>query len=86
MRDFVTKLNFTKDEVEYIKSKIYLTKEEEKILDMWLYDKSLLEMSFELCLSTATIIYHLILVYHKIKKATINRLFSTHNALFYYLD
>lgn len=51
----MTKLNYTKEEVEYIKSKLYLTKDEEKILDMWLYNKSLLEMSFELCLSTATI-------------------------------
>ena len=30
------KLNFTKQEITDIKSKIYLTDEEEKILDMWL--------------------------------------------------
>ena len=51
----MSKLNYTKSEVDILKSNIYFTKEEEKILDMWLYESSIIEMSLKLNMSTATI-------------------------------
>ena len=51
----MAKLSFTVPEIENIKSQIYLTKEEEIVLEMWLKECSIVEMSFKLHLSTATI-------------------------------
>lgn len=51
----MVKLDFTKKEIEDIKSKIYLTEDEEKVLDKWLVEKTIVEMSLELSMSTATI-------------------------------
>ena len=51
----MSKLNYTKNEVEFFKSQIYFTEDEEKVLEMWLLDKSIVEMSMKLNTSTATI-------------------------------
>lgn len=51
----MSKLLYTKNEVEFFKSQIYFTEDEEKVLEMWLLDKSIVEMSMKLNTSTATI-------------------------------
>lgn len=51
----MSKLNYTKNEVDFFKSQIYFTEDEEKVLEMWLLDKSIVEMSMKLNTSTATI-------------------------------
>lgn len=51
----MSKLRYTTKEVENIKSLIYFTEDELKIFEMWLREKSIIEMSLELNLSTATI-------------------------------
>lgn len=47
--------NFTKDEIAYIKSKIYLSEDEEKILDMRLLDYSITKISIEMNMSVRTV-------------------------------
>ena len=51
----MAKLTFTKQEVEIIKSKIYLTDEEEKILDLWLKEATIVETAMKLNMSESTI-------------------------------
>ena len=51
----MVKLNFTKREVEIIKSQIYLTEEESQILELWLNEYSIVEISFKLNMSERTI-------------------------------
>ena len=51
----MSKLNYTRNEIEFIKSQIYFTEDELQILDMWLLDKSIVEMSIKLNISTATV-------------------------------
>lgn len=51
----MSKLLYTKNEIEFFKSQIYFTDDEEKVLEMWLLDKSIVEMSMKLNTSTATI-------------------------------
>jgi DNA-binding CsgD family transcriptional regulator len=51
----MAKLDFTKPEIAAIMSKVYFTEEEEKILDMWLKEKTIEEMAEELILSPSTI-------------------------------
>lgn len=49
------RLNFTKPEIAYIKSKIYLSAEDEKILDLWLLEWTTKEIASEMSMSTSTI-------------------------------
>jgi len=51
----MSRLNFTKPEVNYIKSKIYLSAEDEKILDLWLLEWTTKEIASELSMSTSTV-------------------------------
>lgn len=61
------KLLYTKDQVEEIKSKIYLTDEEEKVFDMWLRDCSVVETSMKLNISVTTVIRRRNMIMKKIK-------------------
>lgn len=49
------KLNFTKQEIADIKSKIYLSEDEEKILDMWLKGCYDVEIYMKLNISQRTL-------------------------------
>lgn len=51
----MAKLTFTKQEVEIIKSKIYLTDEEEKVLDLWLKEATIIETAMKLNMSESTV-------------------------------
>ena len=51
----MAKLDFTKPEMAAIMSKVYFTEDEEKILDMWLKEKTIDEMAEALVLSPSTI-------------------------------
>lgn len=51
----MAKLDFTKPEMAVIMSKVYFTEDEEKILDMWLKEKTIDEMAEALILSPSTI-------------------------------
>lgn len=51
----MVKLEFTKPEIAYIKSKIYLSEEDEKILDLWLLEKTSKEIAGIMVMSTSTI-------------------------------
>lgn len=51
----MTKLEFTKQEVLEIKEKAYFTTEEEKILDMWLREETIVKMSSEMKMSVSSI-------------------------------
>ena len=51
----MAKLDFTKPEIAAIKAKVYFTEEEEKILDMWLMEKTISEMSEALSMSASSI-------------------------------
>ena len=51
----MAKLDFTKPEMAVIMSKVYFTEDEEKILDMWLREKTIDEMAEALILSPSTI-------------------------------
>ena len=51
----MAKLDFTKPEMAVIMSKVYFTEDEEKILDMWLKEKTIDEMAAALILSPSTI-------------------------------
>ncbi len=65
----MSKLRYTTKEAENIKSLIYFTEDELKIFEMWLREKSIIEMSLELNLSTATISRRKKSVLDKIKRA-----------------
>ena len=51
----MTKFEFTKQEIADIKSKIYLSKDEEKILDMWLKGCCDIEIYMKLNMSPRTL-------------------------------
>ena len=51
----MARLSFTKPEIAAIKAKVYFTEEEEKILDMWLLEKTIGEMSAALSMSPSSI-------------------------------
>lgn len=51
----MSKLDFTKQEIADIKSKIYLSEDEEKILDMWLKGCYDVEIYMKLGLSQRTL-------------------------------
>lgn len=51
----MARLSFTKSEIAAIKAEVYFTKEEEQILDMWLLERTINEMSAELNMSASTI-------------------------------
>lgn len=65
----MARLSFTKPEIVAIKAKVYFTKEEERILDMWLMEMTINEMSEELCMSTSTISRKKNKIINKITKA-----------------
>lgn len=51
----MAKLDFTKQEIAYIKASIYLKEEDEKILDLWLVETPLKEMAVILKMGQSTI-------------------------------
>lgn len=51
----MAKLFYTKSEVNDIKQKIYLTKEESQVLDMWLEEATIIETSIKLNISERTV-------------------------------
>lgn len=61
--------NFTKDEIANIKSKIYLSEDEEKILDMRLLDYSITKISIEMNMSVRTVNRYINKIKNKIKRA-----------------
>ena len=65
----MAKLDFTKPEIAAIKAKVYFTEEEEKILDMWLMEKTISEMSAALCMSVSSISRKKVKIIKKITKA-----------------
>lgn len=65
----MSRLNFTKPEVSYIKSKIYLSAEDEKILDLWLLEWTTKEIASELSMSTSTVFRRKEKILAKIMKA-----------------
>ncbi len=64
----MVRLDFTKKEVEDIKSKVYFTDEELKIFDMWLREYSIVQMALEMNMGTATITRRKSKILKKIKK------------------
>lgn len=69
VHEIMTRFNFTKAEVEEIKSKIYLSEDEEKILDMRLLDYSITKMSIEMNMSVRTVNRYISKIKNKIKRA-----------------
>ncbi len=51
----MSKLRYSIKEAENIKTLVYFTDDELQIFEMWLREKSIIEMSLKLNLSTATI-------------------------------
>lgn len=64
----MSKLNFTKPEIAYIKSKIYLREDDEKILDLWLIEKTNKEIAAEVNLSVSTVARRKDIILKKINK------------------
>lgn len=64
----MSKLNFTKPEIAYIKSKIYLREDDEKILDLWLIEKTNKEIAAEVNLSISTVARRKDIILKKINK------------------
>lgn len=64
----MVKFNYTRKEIELIKSQIYLTDEEEQILDMWLLGKSIVETSLKLNMSERSISRRRKIIMDKIKR------------------
>jgi DNA-binding CsgD family transcriptional regulator len=65
----MARLSFTKPEIAVIKAKVYFTEEEEKILDMWLLEKTIGEMSATLSMSPSSISRKKVKIINKITKA-----------------
>jgi DNA-binding CsgD family transcriptional regulator len=65
----MARLSFTKPEIAANKAKIYFTEEEEKILDMWLLEKTIGEMSAALSMSPSSISRKKVKIINKITKA-----------------
>ncbi len=51
----LTKMLYTKEQIKNIEEQLYLNDEERKILDLWLYNYSIIETSIKLNISTATV-------------------------------
>lgn len=64
----MSRLNFSKPEVAYIKSKIYLKEEDEKILDLWLIEKTNKEIAAEVKVSVSTVARRKDIILKKISK------------------
>lgn len=64
----MTKLFYTKSEVNDIKQKIYLTKEESQVLDMWLEESTIIETSIKLNISERTVNRRRKSILNKIKR------------------
>lgn len=64
----MSKLNFTKPEIAYIKSKIYLREDDEKILDLWLVEKTNKEIAAEVKLAVSTVARRKDIILKKINK------------------
>lgn len=64
----MSKLNFTKPEIAYIKSKIYLREDDEKILDLWLIEKTNKEIAAEVKLAVSTVARRKDIILKKINK------------------
>ena len=69
VHEIMTRFDFTKAEVEEIKSKIYLSEDEEKILDMRLLDYSITKISIEMNMSVRTVNRYISKIKNKIKRA-----------------
>ena len=65
----MARLSFTRPEIAAIKAKVYFTEEEEKILDMWLLEKTIGEMSAALSMSPSSISRKKVKIINKITKA-----------------
>lgn len=64
----MAKLSFTKNEIENIKSKIYLTEEEEQVLELWLKESTIVESALKLHLNERTINRRRKSIINKIKR------------------
>jgi DNA-binding NarL/FixJ family response regulator len=64
----MSRLNFTKPEIAYIKSKIYLREDDEKILDLWLVEKTNKEIAAEVKLAVSTVARRKDIILKKINK------------------
>ena len=64
----MSKLSFTKKEIADIKSKIYLTKEEEQVLDLWLVEATIIETSIKLNISERSVNRRRKSIVNKIKR------------------
>lgn len=64
----MARLDFTKPEIAAIKARVYFTEEEEKILDMWLMEKTISEMSAALNMSASSISRKKVKIIKKITK------------------
>ena len=64
----MSRLNFSKPEVAYIKSKIYLKEEDERILDLWLIEKTNKEIAAEVKVSVSTVARRKDIILKKISK------------------
>ena len=65
----MAKLDFTKPEIAAIKARVYFTKMEEQILDMWLQEMTIEEMADILITSQSTISRKKAKIIKKIAKA-----------------
>ena len=64
----MAKLSFTKKEVEDIKSMIYLTDEENKVLELWLKESTIVETSIKLSMSERSVSRRRKSIINKIKR------------------
>ena len=69
VHEIMTRFDFTKAEVKEIKSKIYLSEDEDKILDMRLLDYSITKISIEMNMSVRTVNRYISKIKNKIKRA-----------------
>ena len=64
----MAKLSFTKKEISDIKSKIYLTNEEEQVLDLWLIESTIIETAKKLNMSERSVNRRRKSIINKIKR------------------
>lgn len=64
----MAKLSFTKKEISDIKSKIYLSKEEEQVLDLWLIESTIIETAIKLNMSERSVNRRRKSIINKIKR------------------
>jgi len=74
----MAKLFYTKSEVNDIKQKIYLTKEESQVLDMWLKESTIIETSIKLNISERTVNRRRKSILNKLKRVKWLSLFLWH--------